>query len=77
MSPEAKKRVSALLVAVATAVIGQACVLRFSPEVLAVVAPVLVGLAHYVNAFGHEERVEAKALELATEAVSHEPRRVH
>ncbi len=65
MSPEAKKLVSALLVAVAAAVIGvlQTYVLHFSPEVVAVVAPVLVGLAHYVNALGHKERVEAAKVE--------------
>jgi RPA family protein len=81
MSPEAKKLVSALLVAVAAAVIGvlQTYVVRLSPELVAVVAPVLVGLAHYVNALGHAERVEAaanaKAVELTTEAISQE--RVH
>lgn len=77
MSPEAKKLVSGVLVAAAAAVIGvlQTYVVHLSPEVVAVVAPILVGLAHYVNALGHAERVEAKALELATEAVSQE--RVH
>jgi hypothetical protein len=74
MSPEAKKLVSAVLVAVAAAVIGvlQTYVMQLPPEMVAVVAPVLVGLAHYVNALGHKERVEAKALELATEAVNQE-----
>jgi hypothetical protein len=74
MSPEAKKLASALLVAVASAVIGvlQVYVVRLPPEMVAVVAPALVGLAHYVNALGHKERVEAKALEIATAAVNQE-----
>jgi hypothetical protein len=67
MSPEAKKVVSGLLVAIAAAVIGvlQAYVVQLPPEYVAVVAPVLVGLAHYVNALGHKERVEAVAHEKA------------
>ncbi len=72
MSPEAKKLVSGLLVAVAAAVIGvlQTYVVRLPPELVAVVAPVLVGLAHYVNALGHAERVEAVAQEKAVVMVA-------
>jgi hypothetical protein len=76
MSPEAKKLMSAVLVAVAAAVIGvlQTYVVRLSPELVALVAPVLVGLAHYVNALGHAERVEAvanaKAADMLTEVVN-------
>jgi hypothetical protein len=72
MSPEAKKLVSGALVAVAAAVIGalQVYVLKFSPEVVAVAAPVLVGLAHYVNALGHKERVEAAANEKAADMLT-------
>lgn len=72
MSPEAKKLVSALLVAVAAAVIGvlQTYVLRFSPEVVAIVAPVLAGLAHYVSALGHRERLEAAATAKAVDMLA-------
>jgi hypothetical protein len=60
MSPEAKKVLSGVLVAVAAAVIGvlQTYVVQLPPNVALFVAPVLVGLAHYVNALGHKERVE-------------------
>ncbi len=37
--------------------------MRFPPEIVVVLAPVLVGLAHYVNALGHKERVEAEKVE--------------
>jgi F0F1-type ATP synthase membrane subunit c/vacuolar-type H+-ATPase subunit K len=78
MSPEAKKVVSGLLVAIAAAVIGvlQAYVVQLPPEYVAVVAPVLVGLAHYVNALGHAERVEkaanAKAADVLTAVIDRE-----
>jgi hypothetical protein len=81
MSPEAKKLVSGVLVAVAAAVIGvlQTYVVRLQPEIVAVVAPVLVGLAHYVNALGHAERVEkvanTKALEMVTDVINRESSR--
>jgi hypothetical protein len=80
MSPEAKKLVSGVLVAVAAAVIGvlQTHVVHLSPEIVAVAAPLLVGLAHYVNALGHAERVEKaandKALEIVTDAINQEAR---
>jgi hypothetical protein len=80
MSPEAKKVVSGLIVAIAAAVIGvlQTYVVRLSPEVVAVAAPLLVGLAHYVNALGHAERVEAvardKAIEMVTDVINQEAR---
>lgn len=74
MSPEAKKLVSALLVAIAAAVISvlQTYVVQLPPGIVVVVAPMLAGLAHYVSALGHAERVEAKALELTTAAVNQE-----
>jgi hypothetical protein len=78
MSPEAKKVLSGVLVAAATAAIGalQTYVVRLSPGIIAVVAPVLVGLAHYVNALGHAERVdtlaEHKALAMVTDVVNQE-----
>ena len=80
MSPEAKKLVSGVLVAVATAVIGvlQTYVVHLSPEIVAVAAPLLVGLAHYVNALGHAERVEKtaneKTVEVLTDMVNREAR---
>lgn len=78
MSPAAKKLVSALLVAVASAVISvlQIYVVQLPPGIVAVLAPVLVGAAHYVNALGHKERVEAlaneKAAVLLTEVINGE-----
>ncbi len=69
MSPEAKKLVSGVLVACAAAVIGvlQTYVVKLPPEIVAVAAPLLVGLAHYVNALGHAERVEAVAQDKAVD----------
>lgn len=69
MSPEAKKLLSGVLVAVAAAVIGvlQTNVVHLPPEIVAVVAPLLVGLAHYVNALGHAERVDAAAQDKAVD----------
>jgi hypothetical protein len=81
MSPEAKKLVSAALVAGAAAVIGvlQTYVVHLSPEIVAIAAPMLVGLAHYVNALGHKERVEAaaydKAADMLTDVVNAEAKR--
>jgi hypothetical protein len=78
MSPSAKKFLSAVLVAVASAVIGvlQTYVVHLSPEIVAVAAPLLVGAAHYVNALGHAERVEAvaneKAATMLTEVINGE-----
>ena len=78
MSPEAKKLVSGLLVAVSAAVIGvlQTYVVHLSPAIVAVAAPVLVGLAHYVDALGHAERVEAvandKAIAMVTDVINKE-----
>ena len=78
MSPEAKKLLSGLLVAVAAAVIGalQTYAVHLPPEVVAIAAPILVGLAHYVNALGHAERVEAvakdKAIAMVTDVINQE-----
>ncbi len=74
MSPEAKKVVSGVLVAVAAAVIGvlQTYVVQLPPAYVAIVAPVLVGLAHYVNALGHKERVEAAKVEAITAILDRE-----
>lgn len=78
MSPEAKKVLSGVLVAVAAAVIGvlQTNVVHLPHELAAIAAPVLVGIAHYVNALGHAERVEAvaqdKAVTMLAEVINRE-----
>jgi hypothetical protein len=81
MSPQAKKFLSAVLVAVAAAVIGvlQTYVVQLSPALVAVFAPILVGAAHYVNALGHKERVEAaaqdRAVDMMTDVINREASR--
>jgi len=80
MTPEAKKVVSGLLVAMAAAGIGalQTYVVHLSPAIVAFAAPVLVGLAHYVDALGHADRVEAvaqtKAIAMVTDVINQEAR---
>ncbi len=72
MSPEAKKILSGVLVTVAAAVIGalQEYVVHLPPLYVALVAPLLVGLAHYVNALGTAEHVEKVAQEKAITMVT-------
>ena len=62
MSPEVKKLLSAVLVAVAFAVIGvlQTYVVHLPPEIAGIAASVLAGAAHYINALGHKDRVNAE-----------------
>ena len=78
MSPEAKKVLSGVLVACAAAVIGvlQTYVVHLPHELVAIAAPILVGLTHYVNALGHAERVEAvaqdKAIAMVTQVINAE-----